>query len=344
MALKLKTAVQDLYRRITGVPKSELKTQGQMIREDYSKGPGLAYTAKSALLNTYNYKNNLFRPKGGKAIHAALDAVAPIISSLPAGILASNIVNRATLGSSTYAGQDQMTGLPSKSNLQQKYGLDYNYLIDKQFPTDVDGAPEAGQYEDLVPVRIGKYQFRGAIGSLTDTSTPTWTGASYAGRPDQVYSYSGVDRTVSFDLKVYAISHRQLRDMYQRVNKLYELTRPIPDAPLAPTRMSAPLTRLVIGDYLREQVIMTALTVTPIEELAWEINDPDRNHPSDTLHAVHRFIALETPLLPGTSDERYIVPKGLNINMSFTVLHDEIPTSAAAAFRSKTDAGNKSGY
>ena len=81
MALKLKNRLQDLYRKVTGVPKSELKTQSQMIREDFTKKPGTGYLGKSALLHAYNLKNNLFRPKGGKKIHAALDSVAPLLES-----------------------------------------------------------------------------------------------------------------------------------------------------------------------------------------------------------------------------------------------------------------------
>ena len=342
MAIKLKNLASDLYRRITGVPKSELRTQGQMIREDYGKGPGLAYTAKSAILQAVNFQNNQFRPKGGKKIHAALDVSAPLVQSTTVGRIATEVINRASRGGSPYSDFNNITNLPAvnKNSLKWKYGLDYDPAIDKQFPVTSDGEPDPGSFVDLIPVRIGAYQFRGAIGGLTDTSSPTWTGTGYAGRPDQVYNYSGVERTISFDLKVYAISHKQIKDMYQRVNKLYDLTRPTPDNVLAPTRMSAPLTRLTIGDYINEQVIMTSLTVAPEEELSWEINDPDQDYPSNTLSPIYSLLSSK---IPGRQ-KRYIVPRALTVNLGFTVLHDTVPTTAAKVFKAKTDAGASVGY
>jgi len=339
MALKLKTAVVDLYKRITGVPKSELKTQGEMIREDWGKGPGRGYSAKSAILNAVNIRDNKFRPKGGIAPHLAQDVLAPLIGSTDAGRVATEIVNRATRGGDTYADLDRATDrIHVDKSLESKYGLTYD--DDKSFPINADNEPEIGAFIDLIPVRIGAYQFRGAITGLTDNSTPAWSGTNYAGRPDQIYSYGGVERTLSFDLKVYVASHTQIKDMYQRVNKLYELTRPSPDDLFQPTRMSAPITNLTIGDYLREQVILTGLTVSPIEELAWEINDPDKDYPSSTLNARY---STQVPSVAGTQ-QRYIVPRGLNMSLNFTVIHNEIPTSAAKAFRSKTDSKSPTGY
>jgi len=341
MAIKLKNTVSNLYRRITGIPKSELRTQGQMIREDYGKGPGLAYTAKSAILQAANFKNNLFRPKGGKKIHAALDVSAPLVQSTTAGRIATEVINRATRGGSPYSDFNNITNSPviNKNSLKWKYGLDYDPAIDKQFPVTSDGEPDPGSFVDLVPVRIGAYQFRGAIGGLTDTSSPTWTGTGYAGRPDQIYSYSGVERTISFDLKVYAISHKQIKDMYLRVNKLYDLTRPTPDNIESPSRMSAPLTRLTIGNYINEQVIMTSLTVAPEQELSWEINDPDRDYPSGTLSPIYSLLSSN---IPGKKTP-YVVPRALNINLGFTVLHDRPPTTAARVFNSVSD-GTTGGY
>ena len=192
MAIKLKKLAGDLYRRVTGVPKSELKTQGQMIREDYKQGPGLAYTAKSAILQASNFKRNVFRPKGGKKLHAALDLTAPLVQSTTAGRIATEVVNRATRGGLPYSDIDPLTRTPlalGYNSLRQKYGLAYDPNVDKQFPLTKDDDPDPGNFVDLVPVRIGLYQFRGAIAGITDSSSPTWTGTSYAGRIQFCLSY-----------------------------------------------------------------------------------------------------------------------------------------------------------
>jgi hypothetical protein len=336
MALKLKNKLQDLYRKISGVPKSELKSQGEMIRKDWKGKPGSDYRMKSAILNAHNLKGNFFRPKGGKVVHAALDLAAPLLGSSDVGRAAMTAARLATRGRPPYSEYTALNPIVStKTNsIERKYGFAYDN--EKSFPTTKDGKEFVPDYDlgadDIVPVRIGKYQFRGAISSLTDSSSPSWGGSSYAGRPDQIYSYTGVERTISFDLKIYAVSHTQLRNMYQRVNKLYDLVRPTPDDLMAPTRMSAPFTRLTIGNYISEAVIMTSLTMAPIEELPWEIGDPDAggDYPSKTLHPIYRLLSGVPKLTP----ERYIVPRGLNINLGFTVLHDAPPTTANAVFRS----------
>ena len=343
MAMKLKTAIADLYRKISGVPKSTLKSQGDMIKHDWKQKPGADYRMKSAILNAHNLIGNKFRPTGGKAIHAALDVIAPLVSATDVGKLAADAIGFASRVLPDYADTGRVNPLSRPANsIERKYGFALDN--EKSFPINkVTGEPEKGDFVDLIPVRIGEYQFRGAIAGLTDTSSPTWTGTQYAGRPDSVYSYSGTERTISFDLTVYAISSSQLRDMYSRLNKLLELTRPTPDNAFAPTRMSAPLTRLVIGDYIREQVILTTLTSAPIAELAWEIGDPDTSHPSKTLSMQHPDPTLIVPLGPAAAalnalipEERYVVPRGVTISLGFTVLHDIAPTTAAKVFKQYT--------
>jgi len=355
MAVKLKTAIQDLYRKLSGVPSTTQRSQGEMIREDWKGKPGSDYRTKSAILNIYDARTNMFRPKGGKILHALHDRLAPLEGSSDAARIAKQIAKVVPGGNplaeggalgAPYADLDKKNPfIKRKNSIDKRFGMEYE--LDSSFPTDVDGNPETGDFVDMIPVRIGDYQFRGAISSLTDNMTPAWTGASYAGRPDQVYSYSGFERTVSFDLKVYTTTPDKLRAMYQRVNKLYDLARPGADDLFQPKRMVAPLTRLTIGNYLRESVIMTALTVTPIEELAWEINDPDIAHPSPTLNSTYALLALKKPSLDleFIEEDRYVVPRGLNINFGFTVLHDNPPyTDVSNVFNSRYDNKNSSGY
>ena len=342
MALKLKTAVQDLYNKIRGVPKSQLKSQGEMIREDFPDKPGRDYQAKSALLNAVNLTKNKFKPKGGTAPYVAQDLLAPLANSSVLGRIATEKVMQAARGiGGTYA--DPLISLNKDiGSLEKNYGL--RYPDNNAFPEDPENLDEPGKgdFKDLIPVRIGDYQFRGTISGLTDSSNPTWTGTGYAGRPDQIYSYSGVERTLSFDLIVYATSHKDIKKMYQRVNKLYDLTRPTPDDVFQPRRMSAPITKLTLGDYLREQVIMTSLNVAPVEDLSWEINDPDLDYPSRTLDFRYRINDLPSP---GATQQRYVVPRALNISFGFTVLHYEVPTTAAQAFSSVKGSSNSStGY
>lgn len=336
MALKLKTALENLYKKAAGIPKTEVKTQGKMIREEWTKSAGLGYQGKSALLNAVNLRDNNFRPKGGVAPHLAQDIVGPLVNSTQVGRIATEQVFRTQLGSNTYADFDRMTDRVNvkSHSLKQRFNLDYKN--ESNFNVDVNGNPETDLYADIIPVTIGVYQFRGVISGLTDNSTPSWTGTSYAGRPDQIYNYNGVERTLSFNLRVYATSNTDLVNMYSRVEKIYNLTRPSAgegDTIGDSTRLNAPITRVRIGNFINESSILTGLTVTPVEELSWEINDPDKDYPSKTLSARYGAPSIQNS---GTS-QPYVVPRALDLSLNFTILHDEVPATFSGIFKPRGD-------
>jgi len=68
--------------------------------------------------------------------------------------------------------------------------------------------------------------FVGAATGISEDITPEWNGFKYIGSPFKVYRYSGVERSLKFNLKLYYFTKREKRAMIQKINYLKSLTFP----------------------------------------------------------------------------------------------------------------------
>ena len=94
------------------------------------------------------------------------------------------------------------------------------------------GAINAAEHPDLVKLifdRHGggsKLQFRGTVGGLTETFSPSWEGMKYNGRADSAFKYSTFERSLSFNFKVYPTSKAELKPLYSKLQRLSTMTMP----------------------------------------------------------------------------------------------------------------------
>jgi len=94
------------------------------------------------------------------------------------------------------------------------------------------GAINAADHPDLVKLifdRHGggsKLQFRGTVGGLTETFSPSWEGMKYNGRADSAFKYSTFERSLSFNFKVYPTSKAELKPLYSKLQRLSTMTMP----------------------------------------------------------------------------------------------------------------------
>jgi hypothetical protein len=66
----------------------------------------------------------------------------------------------------------------------------------------------------------------GTISGLSEDIQPTWNTYKYVGSPFNTYRYSGVERTLKFDLKLYAIGEVSLNNLKENLDKLRKTTFP----------------------------------------------------------------------------------------------------------------------
>ena len=125
---------------------------------------------------------------------------------------------------------------------------------------------EYGDVKDLIKfyirdIRNGKIlRFRAFISGITDAISPQYNPYKFIGRPDEVYTYKGTTRAVSFTLKIAAMSRHEMYPMWEKLNYLVGLTYGSyadtnTDGQYAQTNpgMSAPITMMTLGDYFVDQ-------------------------------------------------------------------------------------------
>ena len=113
--------------------------------------------------------------------------------------------------------------------------------------------------------------FRAILEAITDTVTPNYSEENYIGRPDKVFVYQNVDRTISFTFSIYPKTKQEMEPLITKLNHLVGLCYPT----FSQTeRMQAPFMELTMGDMFKDTPgILTGLTVTVEEASTWEIDE-----------------------------------------------------------------------
>lgn len=141
--------------------------------------------------------------------------------------------------------------------------------------------------------------FRAIINSLSDSFNAGWTDVKLIGRADPNYQYSGYSRELSLDFTVYATDRDELKPIWRKLNALAGYTAPEYSA--NSIALIAPWIRFTIGDlFIQQAAVIKTLGYTYDMDASWEINVED-------------------------DPEMMQVPFKIDVNMSLSVLTDELP-------------------
>ena len=110
--------------------------------------------------------------------------------------------------------------------------------------------------------------FRAILSGITDTITPEFNPIKYIGRPDNLYTYTGVDREISFTFKIYPKTKQELPVLMEKMNYLVGLCYP---SFTEGERMITPFIELTMGDmFVDAPGLLSSLAVTVEDETTWE--------------------------------------------------------------------------
>ena len=165
--------------------------------------------------------------------------------------------------------------------------------------------------EDIIPFEFNTFYpgntdgyflaFRAFLDSLNDNFTGDWAGTKYVGRADELYTYQGFKRAIDFSFKVAAFSKADLVPLYDKINLLAGSTAPTYND--QGEFMKGTLTKITIADYLKDVTGFISSV-----GLSWDVNSPWEINSDD-----------DTPR----------VPHILTVSISFTPIHDFIPTATS---------------
>ena len=143
--------------------------------------------------------------------------------------------------------------------------------------------------EGLIPFRFKDVLndkfivFDAILSGITDTITPEYSSERYIGRPESVYVYQGVQRSVSFTFDVYPMTRQEMPVIWEKLNYLVGLCYPNwVDSPYAgnqveaisPITMVSPICELTIGDmYSNTPGYLSNITLTVQDGTTWEYEE-----------------------------------------------------------------------
>jgi len=182
-------------------------------------------------------------------------------------------------------------------------------------------------YRDFIPVWFRKrgnekpIVFRAILSGVTETTSPSWSSNKFVGNPYSFYMFDGVERSVSFNIKLFATRADALNTIWERLKILTSYSYPAISSNLA----NPPIIEFRLGSiYIGKVGFIESLTYTIPDDSNWE-TDGDLGY------------------LPKTIDVSITV-KFIEQNGSEDRLYDfTISKAAADAINQKREANSVSG-
>jgi len=128
-------------------------------------------------------------------------------------------------------------------------------------------------YKDFIPVWFKKHGsekpivFRSIISGLSETTSPSWSSNKFVGNPYAFYMYDGVERSLSFNLKLFVSSPLELDGVWERLKLLTSYAYPTINEGLT----TPPIIQFRIGSMYSGKIgFVESLTYTIPDESNWE--------------------------------------------------------------------------
>jgi hypothetical protein len=257
-------------------------------------------------------------------LSSKLQALSGAISTLNTS---GTSATRGAVGISTYSSLKD--GQTPKVTLKTKYGIDSNEKSDfvnenTQYKGDSlkvgDSTLDDYDFITLKFTSINKGEsvnFRATLSGITETTTPSWDSAKFIGSPFPYWTYTGIERSVSFNFKVYSTTPLQHIAAWQRLNFLTSLA--YPQAYNKGIAVIAPFLKITIGNlYKNQPCFISQLSYTVDDNGTWEIGPTAGMGMADN----------ETFAINGESTtlDNYKLPKVIDVSVTLNLVESKSST------------------
>ena len=114
--------------------------------------------------------------------------------------------------------------------------------------------------------------FRSTITGLTETFSPSWDSSKFIGNPFSFYTYSSIERQVTFNFTTFSMNAQEHKVMWDKLNFLQSLVYPQGYYPTSAVK--APLIELTLGSMYKNKVsFIESLTFSVDDNTPWQISD-----------------------------------------------------------------------
>ena len=155
---------------------------------------------------------------------------------------------------------------------------------------------------DIVKVTIGGINFFATVANLSDKNTSNWDSVKPIGSGVNFYLFNNWERSISFDLTMYAEHEADLGWIWNKVNKLTSLTMGNPSGESGTGYgVYGNIVYLRIGDLIKENGFLSDITMNVDTQSPWEINKGSQLPFICTLSISFQVVRNDKATLPNTS-------------------------------------------
>ena len=118
--------------------------------------------------------------------------------------------------------------------------------------------------------------FRATISGLSETFSPSWDSGKFIGSPFNYYTYSGIERSVSFNFKVYSLDASEHKIAWDKLNFLSGLVYPADY--YDNSAVKPPIIKFTLGDmYKAKAGFIESLSYTIDDNTPWQVMDKEQS-------------------------------------------------------------------
>jgi len=193
-----------------------------------------------------------------------------------------------------FADTQQKSGYELEKNIETSRGItnksDYlNNLGPYAAPNEVypkDGLGKLADDYDFIPLKfysIAKetaVNFRATLSGLSENLSPSWDPNKTLGNPFSYYTYSGIERSITFTFKVFSLNANEHKMAWEKINFLTGLVYPANGIGVSGNVfITPPFLKLTLGDMFKNaEGFIESLSYTIDDNTPWEIGfDVDVN-------------------------------------------------------------------
>ena len=161
--------------------------------------------------------------------------------------------------------------------------------------------------------------FRATITGLSESTTPSWDSAQFIGSPFKYYTYSGIERSVTFNFKVYSTTPLQHVAAWQRLNFLTSLA--YPQGYAGGIGVRAPFIQLTLGNMYKDRACyIDSLSYSIDDDTPWHVGFTEASGLADD--SKFNINGEETSL------DNYILPKIVDVSITLKLVEQRSNTEA----------------
>jgi hypothetical protein len=123
--------------------------------------------------------------------------------------------------------------------------------------------------------KLRSANFRATISGLSETFSPSWDSAKFIGSPFSYYTYGGIERSVTFNFKVYSMNALEHKIGWDKLNFLSGLVYPADY--YGNSAVKAPIIKFTLGDmYDKKASFIESLSYSIDDNTPWNITNKEK--------------------------------------------------------------------